>query len=88
MREFRRRKFGNGFCNGFNGCQVEGRKPFDASTTLSAPLRSGYEEYPSTEFILSEVEGLRVQRRKKEEGTIFLLQCKKLVLCGYGYSRN
>ncbi|TAH23411.1 MAG: hypothetical protein EAZ09_07325 [Oscillatoriales cyanobacterium] len=85
MREFSRRKFGSGFCNGFNGCQgcqVEGRKPFDASTTLSAPLRSGYEEYPSTEFILSPsatlrincVEGLRVQRRKKEEGTIFLLQ--------------
>ncbi|MDQ2096546.1 MAG: hypothetical protein QQW96_02735 [Tychonema bourrellyi B0820] len=26
MREFRRRKFGNGFCNGFNGCLVEGTK--------------------------------------------------------------
>ncbi|MEG4628676.1 hypothetical protein QUB56_03305 [Microcoleus sp. AR_TQ3_B6] len=21
-----RRKFGNGFCNGFNGCQEEGRR--------------------------------------------------------------
>ncbi|TAG98614.1 MAG: hypothetical protein EAZ09_04170, partial [Oscillatoriales cyanobacterium] len=39
------RKFGNGFCNGFNGCQEEGRRFFNTST----------------EFILSVAEGLSVQ---------------------------
>ncbi|MEK0192718.1 MAG: hypothetical protein EAZ78_14005 [Oscillatoriales cyanobacterium] len=83
MREFSRRKKEEG-----RRKKEEGGRKKEEGRRKKEEGRRKKEESPSTTLRVRRKPFDYAQGTKKVEGRIFLLQYKKLVLCGYGYSRN